>query len=393
MVNALTKGTFVLKNLSASDDTKLMRSLLQQAQRGTSSVYYCNNAGTVARFMIAYLSLRQGVHIVTGDQRLCQRPIDDLVRALNSMGLNVTYTEQEGCLPVQIVGGEANRKMVSINASKSSQFASALMLMGLAMPTGITISLVGRIVSRPYIAMTAEVLRRAGVEVSLSPNGHTYMIGGCPPLMGQHGVVTIENDWSAASYFYAMSALLPGSRIRLRNLSLDSCQGDAVVSKIFEHLGVATQQVRSPYRKGSVSLRLTSNGKADKKLSYNFTDNPDLFPTVAVVCAAMGVDAQFRGIQNLRHKESDRIDAVCGELRRMGCRINVDESVMHLYPSQLVAVDEIHTHNDHRIAMAFAPLMLIFRDMKIGNVEVVNKSFPSFWEQFKAVLNYRDKKD
>lgn len=391
MVNSLMHGAFVLRNLSDSDDTKLMRTLLQQAQHNTSSVYYCNNAGTVARFMIAYLALRSGVHIVTGDNSLCRRPIDDLVEALNSIGLNITYTEKEGCLPVQIVGGEANRKMVSVRASKSSQFASALMLMGLSMPAGISISLVGRIVSRPYIEMTAQVLKQAGVEVSISTNGHTYMIGKCPPSSAHQSVVTIENDWSAASYFYAISAILPDTRIRLRNLSLNSCQGDTIASELFKHFGVTTQQVHSPYRKGATSLRLLSNGKADKKLSYNFTDSPDLFPTVSVVCAIMGVDAYLRGIKNLRHKESDRIESICEELRRMGCRIEVGENIMHIFPSKLKPVDVINTHEDHRIAMAFAPLLLLHRNMKIDNESVVNKSFPSFWQQFKSILNQIDK--
>ncbi|MBR1517488.1 MAG: 3-phosphoshikimate 1-carboxyvinyltransferase [Bacteroidales bacterium] len=389
VVNHLMGGRFVLKNQSISDDSALLRRLLQQLKNGTGSVFYCENAGTVARFLLALLCTQQGDYVLTGDERLFLRPIDDLVQALRSMGFSITYMERDGRLPVRIIGGAASRKMVSVHAEKSSQFASALMLMGLALPMGVSVSLVGRIASRPYIEMTVQVLRQAGVEVSTSTNGHSFIVAPCPPPTVQKRTITIENDWSAAAAFYAAAALLPGCRIRLRNLSLDSCQGDRVVADIFGHLGVTTQQVHSPYRRGVSSLRITSNGECERVVKHNFVDCPDLFPSVAVACAALGVEARLRGIRNLRLKESDRIEAVENELRRMGCNTEQTDDQFRIIPSTLQAVDTIHTYGDHRIAMAFAPLLLLFPDMIIEDPDVVSKSFPDFWQQFNPILKWR----
>lgn len=385
VANYLMDEAFVLRNLSLSDDTVLMRRLLRQLKGGGSSVFYCDNGGTVARFLLALLAISKGNFLLTGDARLRQRPIDDLVVSLRSMGFDITYAEQEGLLPVRVVGGEAQRKMVSIRASQSSQFVSALMLMGLALPSGISVTLVGRVASRPYIEMTAHVLRQAGVAVSISPNGHTYKVGSRQSEGGKQKTITIENDWTSASYFYAMAALAPGIRIRLRNLSLDSCQGDRCVADIFAALGVSTQTVRSPYRTASRSLVIVSSGKVESRLRYGFIDCPDLMPTVAVACAAMGIDAYLRGIRNLRLKESDRVSAIVEQLRQMGARIDLDDDVMHLFPSKLHPIDVVKTYGDHRIVMAFAPLLLLFPGMEIENPNLVSKSFPDFWTQFDQV--------
>lgn len=375
----------MLKNLSASDDTRLLQRLLKQLKQGSDSFFYCDNAGTVARFLLALLAITPGTYFLSGDERLHQRPMRDLVDALLSMGFQLSPASEEVELPIQVTGTMPTRKMVSIRATKSSQFVSALMLMGLALPTGITVNLVGRITSRPYIEMTASVLRQAGVQVSLSPNGHIYAVESQPSAIAGKRVVTIENDWSAASYFYTMAALCPGVRIRLRSLSLDSCQGDRVVDELFSHLGVRSQQVRSPYRMAVRSLTLTAGTPPERQFTHNFIDCPDLMPTMAVACAVLGVDARLRGIKNLRMKESDRINALMSELRRMGCRVESSDDVMHLYPSELHPVDVVHTYGDHRIAMAFAPLLLRFPEMTFDHPEVVSKSFPDFWTQFQKV--------
>ena len=391
MVNYLMEGCFVLKNLSSSDDTRLMQRLLRQLRQGTDTFYYCANAGTVARFLMALLSITPGTHLLSGDERLHQRPMRDLVAALRDLGLCVLVSSDEDELPIQIIGGLPQRKRVSVQASQSSQFASALMLLGLGMPSGITVNMVGRIASRPYVDMTAGVLRQAGAQVSLSPNGHTYMVGPRPQRQGKT-VVTIENDWSAASYFYTMAALCPGIRIRLRTLSLDSCQGDRVVNQLFAGLGVRSQQVRSPYRSAVRSLTLSAVAPPDKHFAYNFNDCPDLLPTLAVACAALGVDAHLRGIRNLRLKETDRVNAVAAELSRMGCRVEVNDDAMHLLPSELRPVEQVRTHGDHRMVMAFAPLQLRFPDLRFDHPEVVSKSFPDFWEQFQKVRQWVDSK-
>ena len=388
IINHLTGGHFRINKLSTSGDTRLLRQLLTQIEEGGGSgVYYCNNAGSVARFLMPLLAITPGHHTLTGDDRLCQRPMAPLIEALRQMGLRVECTEREGFLPVQIQGGVPTRRTVSVDPLLSSQFVSSLLLIAPRMPEGISLTMTQRPTSRPYIEMTCDALRQAGIEVRRSSNGRTYYVqhfAGRP----KGAVISVERDWSSASYFYTMALLRPDLRIRLLGLQLDSCQGDNATDAFFRLLGVQSTEVRSPFRSAarSITIQGTESRLPSPRIQFNCLDCPDLVPTFAVAAAATGVRATLKGVSNIALKESDRMQAISAELKRMGGRVNCTDEEMVILPSDLHPTEPVRTYNDHRIAMAFAPLKLRFSNLQIENPEVVDKSFPEFWDQFDLVL-------
>lgn len=384
MLNFICGDAFRLDNLSEADDTQLLRLLLNQLRTNPERLYYCANAGSVARFMTALLAITPGEYTLAGSERLCQRPIAPLVEALNGMGLDVKYLEHPDHLPLLIHGTEPKRKMVFVDPNESSQFASALLLMGAALPEGISVHIARRPTSKPYLDMTCEVLRKAGFSITLSPNERAYLLGPRPKHFAKR-VITIENDWSSASYFYTMAALDPHKRIRLRKIGLDSVQGDSVAAQFFTELGVTTREVRNPYRHESRSLVLQGGGVCVKHFHHTFIDCPDLLPTFAVACAAIGISARLQGIKNLRIKESDRVAVLKEELTKMGVAVEVTNTEFRIKPSKLNITQPVDPHGDHRIAMAFAPLQLRYPELEILDSDVVSKSFPSFWQQFDLV--------
>ena len=385
------KGSFRINKLSTSGDTRLLRQLLSQIEMGGGSgVYYCNNAGSVARFLMPLLAITPGHHTLTGDERLCRRPMAPLIDALRQMGLRIECTGEEGFLPVHIQGGIPTRRTVSVDPLLSSQFVSALLLIAPCMPEGISLTMTQRPTSRPYIEMTCDALRQAGVEVRRSSNGRTYYV---QPFSGKPKVATIsvERDWSSASYFYTMALLRPDLRIRLLGLQFDSCQGDNATDAFFRLLGVRSTEVRSPYRSSARSITVQGPDGTQKeslpgKIQFNCLDCPDLVPTFAVAAAAVGIRATLKGVSNIALKESDRMQAISTELQRMGGKVACSAEEMVIMPSELHPVEPVHTWGDHRIAMAFAPLRLLFPDLQLENPEVVDKSFPEFWQQFDLVL-------
>lgn len=390
MINHLTGGHFRINKLSTSGDTRLLRQLLSQIEEGGGSgVYYCNNAGSVARFLMPLLAITPGHHTLTGDDRLCQRPMAPLIDALRQMGLRIECTGQEGFLPVYIQGGIPTRRTVSVDPLLSSQFVSALLLIAPRMAEGISLTMTQRPTSRPYIEMTCDALRQAGVVVRRSSNGRTYYV---QPFHGKPKAATIsvERDWSSASYFYTMALLRPDLRIRLLGLQLDSCQGDSATDAFFRLLGVQSTEVRSPYRSAARSITIqgpqATAGVPPSRIQFNCLDCPDLVPTFAVAAAAARVRATLKGVSNIALKESDRMEAISTELQRMGGKVSCTAEEMVILPSELHPVEPVRTYNDHRIAMAFAPLRLLFPDLQIENPEVVDKSFPEFWQQFDLVL-------
>lgn len=385
IINHLTGGHFRINKLSTSGDTRLLRRLLNQLEEGSSNVYYCNNAGSVARFLMPLLAMTPGHHILTGDDRLCQRPMAPLIDALRQMGLRVDCTEQEGFLPVHIQGGSPTRRTVSVDPLLSSQFVSSLLLVATRMPEGISLTMTQRPTSRPYIEMTCDALRQAGIEVRRSSNGRTYYVQHCLKRP-QPATISIERDWSSASYFYTMALLRPELRIRLLGLQLDSCQGDNATDAFFHLLGVQSTEVRSPYRSAGRSITIQGGGSLPRSIQFNCLDCPDLVPTFAVAAAAVGVKATLKGVSNIALKESDRMQAITTELQRMGGKVNCSNEEMVVLPATLRPVEPVHTWGDHRIAMAFAPLRLLFPDLQIEDEGVVDKSFPEFWQEFDLVL-------
>ena len=392
VLNYLTGASFVLRNLSTADDTLLLQALLNQLRHGTSNHFHCRNAGSVARFLMAVLAVTPGEWILSGDDRLKHRPFSPLINALRNMGCHIDCTEQEGCLPVRITGYMPQHKMTELDPSASSQFVSAMLLIGPMLPQGLTLTLTDRAASRPYIDMTCTVLNQAGIETSVSPNRRVYRVNAMPQSMPNRNLaIAIERDWSSASYIYAAAALVPGLRLRMPGLSLsNSCQGDRVAAQIFEHLGVNTREVRSPYRKQVRSITVCGTGKPESTLEYNFLDCPDLLPAVVVTCAALGVRARLKGIKNLRLKESDRIKALKQELEKMDGVLTQTATEIRLSRATLHPTAPVSTHGDHRIAMAFGVLTLLYPDLVIEEPEQVSKSFPDFWTQLNAIRNNKE---
>ena len=386
VINYITGSRFRIGKPSTSGDTRLLRQLLAQLDEGKSDIFYCNNAGSVARFLMPLLAITPGHHILTGDPRLCQRPMAPIIESLRQMGLRVECSEKEGFLPVHIQGGIPTKRTVQVDPLLSSQFVSALLLVAPVLPEGISLTMTSRPTSRPYIEMTADILRQAGVNVRRSSNGRTYYV---QPMTAKTKptAVVIERDWSSASYFYTMALLRPELRIRLLGLQLDSCQGDSAADAFFRQLGVCSTEVRSPYRAAGRSITLQGGFERGKTVQFNCLDCPDLVPTFAVAAAAAGVRATLKGVSNIALKESDRMYAITTELRRMGGKVNTTAEEMVIIPSKLKPVVPVQTYGDHRIAMAFAPLRLAFPDLKIESPEVVDKSFPEFWDEFDKVLN------
>ncbi len=370
--------------LSPSDDTHLLRALLRQLQRRSEELYYCNNAGAVARFMMALLAATPGRYVLSGDDRLRQRPMAPLIEALRSLGATITCTAAEGYLPVRIEGGMLHRRTVTLDPSLSSQFASALLLIAPTLPGGLSLTTTTRAASRPYIEMTCQVLRECGANVRQSSNGRTYYVDPCQRLKPPQQV-TIERDWSAAAFFYTVAALRPDLRLRLKGLSLNSMQGDVVTNDIFANLGVVSREVHSPYRLGTRSITMSGGGPVAKQLSMSCIDCPDLVPAIVVACAAKQVKASLRGVRNLNIKESDRLQALKTELERMGGRVNIEPDLITVYPTKLHLGGMVRTYGDHRVAMAFATLKTICPELEIEDHEVVSKSFPDFWNQMELI--------
>ena len=278
-----------------------------------------------------------------------------------------------------------NRRTVSVDPLLSSQFVSSLLLIAPRMPDGISLTMTQRPTSRPYIEMTCEILRQAGIDARRSSNGRTYYVNHLD-TKPKSSAVSIERDWSSASYFYTMALLRPDLRIRLLGLQFDSCQGDSATDNFFRLLGITSTEVRSPYRSAGRSITIQGGGECPRSLQFNCIDCPDLVPTFAVAAAAVKVKATLKGVSNIALKESDRMQAITAELQRMGGKVSCTEDEMVILPADLHPVEPVKTWGDHRIAMAFAPLKLRFPDLVIENPEVVDKSFPEFWEQFDLVL-------
>ena len=355
-----------ITNLSSSDDTTLLKDILDTISYPSyPQNINCSNAGTDLRFLATALSFRPGSWILTGSDRMMQRPVGDLVNALRNIGADIEYMGQEGFPPLKINGKTPVETFpetsVSIDISRSSQFASSILL---ALPIfkadfHPSLRLDGDMSSVPYIDMTIDVMQRFGIDVHR--DGREIFI---KPSDYRDIEYTIESDWTCASYWYEIVAFSENGRARLRNLRLDSKQGDAIVAKWFEDFGVTTVQ------DGNDIIIEKNNSIIKKQVSFDFIDNPDLYPTIAATCTGLGVEGRFTGLRNLVHKESDRVAAMVSELSMIG--------------TDRVCPPVFDSHNDHRIAMALAPLAMKIGAIEINNAEVVSKSYPNFWEE----INY-----
>lgn len=376
VMDYLSASGIRIKNLSAADDTQLLKRLLRQLKINHRHNYDCHDAGTAARFLTALLAFTPGQNIITGTTRLCQRPMAPLINALRSIGCQITCMEREGYLPLKINGVLPSADRIVIDGTLSSQYVSALLMASILLPQGLVVEVTGISSSEPYIEMTLNVLREAHIEWSLRGVPPAYHLD---HILPRCDMVTIEKDWSAASYFYAVTALNPKLRIRMVGLYRESTQGDSEVKRIFSRLGVQTQQ-------SDICIDVTKSGEVEKNFVCDFTQTPDLFPAVAVACAAMGIDAHLTGINNLRVKECDRVRVIAEELTKMQCRLEISANELHILPSTLQITQPVDPHDDHRIAMAFASLKMKYPQLNVLNPDVVSKSFPTFWEMLERTM-------
>lgn len=368
IINALSDSSLPIANLADCDDTRSMVRVLE----ADTNLFDIGHAGTAMRFLTAYLSKIVGKWRLTGSERMKQRPIGVLVDALRQLGAKIRYLEKEGYPPLEICGSYLSGGVIEMPASVSSQYISALLMVAPYMEKGLEMHLTGKIVSATYIDMTLQLMREFGAEVFREGTCIRVSPGEYKPIPYR-----VESDWSAASYFYELLAIADGGNLVLNGLSARSIQGDSKQCEVWEKLGIKTT-----YREGSVCLL---KGKPEvTSLEYDFVEMPDLVQSFAVACCLMNIPFCFRGVETLRIKETDRIQALIQELGKLGYRLKARENDLLYWEgerSEVLGDLQIATYNDHRMAMAFAPAALKFPGLLIQDKEVVSKSFPRFWEE------------
>lgn len=366
-------------NLSDCDDTQVM----QRALSDMPEVIDIMAAGTAMRFLTAYLSITPGTHTITGTERMRHRPIGILVEALRQLGAQVDYADQEGFPPLRISGRSLPGGTLSLAGDVSSQYISALLMIAPTMEQGLTLHLTGHIVSRPYIDMTLSIMADFGAQARWQDN-HTLRVepGGYRPTP-----YTVENDWSASSYWYEMMALTQDAQpcVTLHGLFEQSLQGDSAIRDIFRPLGIATEFFSDS--QGTASVRLTHHGAPCRHFDYDFVRQPDLAQTVVVTCAMLGTTFRFTGLQSLKIKETDRMVALCTELRKLGIVLKEEDGETLAWdgtrctPQDDSAMD---TYEDHRMAMSLAPACMVTGHLLMNDPQVVSKSYPHFWQELRG---------
>ena len=372
ILNALSYSPYEIQNLSDCDDTDVM----VKALNSNDSHFDVKAAGTAMRFLTAFLSKVVGEWTITGTERMKNRPIRILVDALNAVGAKIEYLEKEGFPPLRIMGSALQGGEISLDGGVSSQYISALLMIAPLMEKGLTLHLQGKVISKPYIHLTLQLMKQYGVESEWVGSTIKVAYQSYRPLP-----YTVESDWSAASYWYEMMALSQQAEIELKGLFKESLQGDAAGAKLFAQLGVATD-----YKAGGVVLR--KNGNVCQKLIYDFVNEPDLAQTFVTTCAFMNIPFRFTGLQSLKIKETDRIEALKCELRKLGYVLtDTNGSILEWNGERCEpeAHPVITTYEDHRMAMAFAPASLVRKEgIEIAHPEVVSKSYPHFWENLES---------
>lgn len=368
------------KNISAADDTKRMIFYLNQikscSRQNLSLVINAENAGTVMRFLASLLSVTKGKWLLTGSKRMKQRPIGTLVSALQVLGAEISYTDKKGYPPLKIIGNDLKGGFVHMDADISSQFISSLMMIAPSTLKGITIDFNQKPVSFPYIRMTQKLMKLFGVEAELTETSVNIK-----PSEYQVKDLYIEPDWSSASYWYEIAALADQAEIFLKGFTKNSVQGDSCVWQIFDELGVYTEFKNN-------GIQLISTKTHTTHFQYDFTDAPDLVPAVLTTCAAKRIKATITGVDHLKHKESDRMQALGIELTKIGAVLKSINGVYTLTFTKSKATEKtwvFETYKDHRMAMCFAPLVFIFNDIVIKDKNVVDKSYPAFWNDLKKL--------
>mgnify|MGYP003323270322 FL=1 len=363
----------IIKNISNSDDSKIT----ENALKSTDSIIDIHHAGTAMRFLTAYFSTQPGREIIlTGSQRMQERPIKILVNALKDLGAEISYDKKEGYPPLKIIGKKIIKSKVALQANISSQYISALMLIAPSLEDGLTIKLTGQLTSVPYIKMTQTILDELGFETTFEKN--KIQISSAKRI--EPKTWTIESDWSSASYFYSILALSRQGNICLSSYKKESNQGDSALSEIYKSLGVVTS-----FKRGMINLTKVKDFNFTESININLINTPDLAQTIAVSCLGLGIGCKLSGLHTLKIKETDRLRALKIEMEKLGAKVDITSDSLELYPNAKLKKDiAINTFNDHRMAMAFAPLALK-APIIINDSEVVSKSYPAFWDDLKRI--------
>jgi 3-phosphoshikimate 1-carboxyvinyltransferase len=371
IINALTGFNSDLQNLSNARDTQTMIRLLNSSEEVLDVI----DAGTTMRFLTAFYAFSGEKKILTGSKRMCERPIKLLVDALQTLGAGIGYLQKEGYPPIEIEVFDKSRvkyNHIKIKGDVSSQYITALLMIAPSLPNGLILELEGKIGSRPYIEMTLSLMKHFGVTSEWNEN-----IISIEPQEYKPVQYKVESDWSAASYWYSIAALSEACKIEILGYNKNSLQGDSVIVKIMDQLGV-----KSTFTGNGILLEKKAEVKS---IEQDFTDCPDLAQTIAVICAAKGIECTMTGLESLRIKETDRITALQNELRKFGSDlIEVEKNSKFKIQNSTFRVNgqSVSTYKDHRMAMAFAPLAFL-GDIQIENPEVVEKSYPHFWDDLK----------
>lgn len=379
IIEALSGGKVKVQNISDAADAVLLAGVLNSKFKSKNSKVLVSAkseinigpAGTAMRFLTAYFTLQDEEVILTGSERMKQRPIGILVDALRQLGANIQYEEKDGYPPIKIKGGfEQLANKVSVKGDISSQYITALLLIAARLPMGLELQIEGELTSRPYVEMTLTMLEQAGIKHALDDD--VIVIA---PQEFKETSIYVEPDWSAASYWYAIAALADEAEIFLSGLTQYSLQGDSVITEIMANFGITSQ-----FKDGGVYLQ--KEAKPVVRKIFDLKECPDLAQTIIVVCAALGHEATFTGLETLKIKETDRIKALQNELGKMGVKLVEKGQVYKLDLSEKFIPQKmfINTYDDHRMAMAFAPLALVIPELEIEDAPVVEKSYPAFWK-------------
>lgn len=379
IISALSKSNIPPERISDCDDTEVMLKALHT----DSELVDVGAAGTSMRFLTAYFAATEGEHILTGTERMKQRPIGFLVEALRHLGADIEYMEQEGYPPLRIKGKPLDGGSIEMQGNVSSQFVSALLMIAPILRNGLELKMNDGIVSRPYIDLTLWMMREYGADADWTESD-TITVKPAP-YKPRHYV--IESDWSSSSYWYEAVALSdnPETTIRLNGLTDGSMQGDSIVRYIFSMLGVKTM-FETRERNKLTTVTLKKQQRVLSRIDYDFVNAPDLAQTVVATCALMNIPFRFSGLASLKIKETDRIEALKKELLKLGYVIRDENNDTLVWDGERCQPtgEPIYTYKDHRMAMAFAPLAIKTKGIEINDPHVVTKSYPQFWDDMRS---------
>ena len=370
ILNALSLSTAPIKNLSDCEDTQV----IIDAFNSNTYQFDIKAAGTAMRFLTAFLAGMDGNWIIGGSKRMHERPIHPLVETLIALGADIEYIEKDGYPPLNIKGKKLKGGEVYLSGNISSQFISALLMVGPIMENGLIMHIENEIVSKPYIQLTIGLMAKYGVKVNWEGNTISVKQQKYKPVE-----ITVESDWSAASYWYEIASLIPGSEITLKGLTKESLQGDSNVVNLFTDMGVTTE-----FESDGIIIR--SIKKRTKKFFHNFVNEPDLVQTFAAACCFKNTHFLFSGIQSLKIKETDRVQAMINEFKKLGYVLKENEIGMLEWDGERcepVVNPSIDTYDDHRMAMSFTPGAIALGSININDPHVVSKSYPQFWNDLK----------